>query len=63
MYTINDARREMNELFDEGWGFGAVRVFLNDLSRSGDITWDENKQLCREIIERTGGKGCSIPTF
>lgn len=63
MYTVNDARRECKELFDEGYGFGTVRIFLNDLARAKDITWDENKQIMREIIEgKFGDNECSFNT-
>lgn len=55
MYTAKDARRECKELFEEGYGFDAVRIFLNDLSRGKDITWEENREIMREIL--TGGFG------
>lgn len=54
MYTINDARREMKELFEEGYGWNAVRIFLNDLKRGNDITKEEHEQLMRELIEKEG---------
>ena len=64
MYDANDARREVRECFEEGYGFDYVRIFLNDLARSKDITWDENKQIMREIIEGKFGKiDCSIGTL
>lgn len=64
MYTINDARRECKELFEEGYGFGAVRIFLNDLARGKDITWEENSQIMKEILTGQFGEiDCSISTF
>lgn len=58
MYTIDDARREVKELFVEGYGFDAVRIFLNDLSRSRDISWDDNRTIMREIIDGRFGDVC-----
>lgn len=64
MYTANDARRECKELFEEGYGFNAVRIFLNDLSRAKDITWEENKQIMHEILDgKLGNVDSSISTF
>lgn len=64
MYTIDNARRECKELFEEGYGFDVVRIFLNDLSRGKDITWDENRQIMHEILEGKLGKiDCSFGTF
>ena len=57
MYTINDARREMKELFEEGYGWNAVRIFLNDLKRGKDITKEEHEQLMKELIESENFKG------
>ena len=51
MYTINDARREMRELLQEGYGFDAVRIFINDLVRGKDITNEDRKVLMRELID------------
>lgn len=59
MYTINDARREMKELFEEGYGWNAVRIFLNDLKRGKDITKEEHEQLMKELIESENFKGYS----
>ena len=50
-YTINDARREVRELIQEGYGFDAVRIFINDLVRGKDITNEDRKVLMRELIE------------
>ena len=61
MYTAEDARRECKELIEEGYGFGAIRIFLNDLARSKDITWEDNITIMRELLD--SGIDCSIPTF
>ena len=50
-YTINDARREVRELIQEGYGFDAVRIFINDLVRGKDITNEDRKVLMRELME------------
>lgn len=52
MYTINDARREIKECFEEGYGFDYVRIFINDLRRGGDITKEESKQLFEELLTK-----------
>ena len=64
MYTINDAKRECKELFAEGYGFSAVRIFLHDLARGKDITWKECEKIMEEIINgELGDMDCSIATF
>ena len=50
-YTINDARREVRELIQDGYGFDAVRIFINDLVRGKDITNEDRKVLMRELME------------
>lgn len=50
MYTVEDARRECKELFEEGYGFNAVRIFLNDLRRGKDISKDECNTIMEEIL-------------
>lgn len=50
MYTVNDARREVKELLEEGYGFTACRIFLNDLARSKDITWEDVTAILLEIF-------------
>ena len=50
-YTINDARREVRDLIQEGYGFDAVRIFINDLVRGKDITNEDRKVLMRELME------------
>lgn len=49
--TIETAKTGINELFDEGYGYGAVEIYINDLRRSGDITWEESSELKHWIIE------------
>jgi hypothetical protein len=48
VYTIDNARQDVKGLLEEGYD---VWSFLNDLSRSGDISWEENKIIRHEIIE------------
>lgn len=48
MYTIDNARQDVKGLLEEGYDAWS---FLNDLSRSGDISWEENKIIRHEIIE------------
>ena len=50
MYSVDDARREIYELMEEGYGFDVVRIFLNDLVRSGDITSDDRNWLIQELL-------------
>lgn len=59
-YTENDAKREVEELIQEGYGFSAIRVFLHDLARSKDITWEEATQIQASLINRID---CSIATI
>ena len=61
MYTAEDARRECMELLREGYGFMSIRIFLNDLARSRDITWAENKQIMLELM--SSGINYSIATL
>ena len=56
MYTIEDARREVRELIEEGYNFDYIRVFLNDLTRGKDITREDNKAIMRDMIEGKFGK-------
>lgn len=63
-YTANDARREVEQALSEGYGFNFIRIFLNDLSRSKDITWEENGQIMSELINgKFGDVECSIWTL
>ena len=60
-YTIEDARREINEMIADGERWGYIRTFLNDLARAGDITWEESKTLSYEIID--SGFNCEYRTL
>ena len=64
MYTAQDARREVRECIDEGYGFDYIRIFLNDLARGKDITWQENKEIMVERIEgKLGMLDCCFGTI
>ena len=64
MYTVDDARREVKECLEEGYGFNFIRIFLNDLTRSKDITREENKQIMHDLIDgKFGDVECSYSTF
>ena len=56
MYTVEDARREVRELIEEGYGFDYIRIFLNDLTRGKDITREDNKAIMCDMIEGKFGK-------
>ena len=63
-YTIDDARREVKELLDEGYGYGAIRIFLHDLARAKDITWEECLIVKKEMLNGKYGRvECSITTY
>ena len=53
-YSIDDARREIKELKEEGHNFGYIWTFLMDLVRGKDITTDECKVLIGEYVEFCG---------
>ena len=60
-YTINDARREIREMIEEGYGFMAIQIFLKDLARSNDLTWAEVRVLTHELIDGKFGKvDCAV---
>lgn len=59
-YTADDARREVRELREQGYSFSAIRIFLNDLARSKDITWEDVTQIQMELIDEID---CGIATF
>ena len=64
MYTIDDARREVRECIEEGYGFDYIRIFLNDLARGKDITWEERMQIMRELFEgKFDNIDCSFGTL
>ena len=50
-YTFENARNEAVELFNEGYSLFEIRVFLNDLSRSKDISWEDNQKIFIEIAD------------
>ena len=50
MYTIDDARREVRQSIKEGDSMLYIRIFLNDLARGHDLTWEEVKQINEEIL-------------
>jgi hypothetical protein len=47
-YSIEDARREIKELKEEGCNFSQIWIFLNDLFRGKDINANEFKILMVE---------------
>lgn len=49
MYTAEDARREVRECIEEGYGFDYIRIFLNDLARGKDISWVEAREILFEL--------------
>lgn len=64
MYTALDARREVRECLEEGYGFDYIRIFLNDLARGKDITWQENLEIMKELMDGKFGKvECSYGTL
>lgn len=64
MYTVDDARREVKECLEEGYGFNFIRIFLNDLTRSKDISSEESKQIMHDLIDgKFGDVECAYSTF
>lgn len=63
MYTAEDARREVRECIQEGYGFDYIRIFLNDLARGKDITWAENGEIMDELLSGKFGIECSYGTY
>lgn len=64
MYTAQDARREVRECIEEGYGFDYIRIFLNDLRRGGDITRDEWNEIFFELVDgKLGDINCSYGTL
>ncbi len=64
MYTAQDARREVRECLEEGYGFDYIRIFLNDLARGKDITWQENLEILQELADgKFGYVDCSYGTL
>lgn len=50
MYTAEDARREVRECVAEGYGFDYIRIFLNDLARGRDISWEDARAIMNDLI-------------
>ena len=64
MYTAADARREVKECIEEGYGFDYIRIFLNDLYRGKDITSEERKEIMYDLINgKFGNMECSYGTY
>ena len=64
MYTAQDARREVLECLEEGYGFDYIRIFLNDLARGKDITWQENLEIMKDLADgKFGDVDCSYGTL
>lgn len=60
-YSVEDARREVKELLEEGYGFGYIRIFLHDLARSRDISWEDCTAIQGELITgKFGNIECSF---
>lgn len=60
-YTKADAVREVREAILEGEDFDFIRIFLNDLSRAKDITWEENMEIMTDLIcGKFGDFDCSV---
>lgn len=63
-YTVEDARREVRELIEEGESFHYIHVFLNDLARGKDIEWSDVLDILKEILQGKHGKiDCSFPCY
>lgn len=64
MYTAEDARREVRECVAEGYGFDYIRIFLNDLARGRDISWEEARAIMADLISgKLGDIECSFGTL
>lgn len=50
---INIARRTAQEICYED-GMMCARIYLNDLSRSGDITWEEHRRIMVGLLHLAG---------
>lgn len=58
---INLVRQTAMEiLYDDG--MMCARIYLNDLARSGDISWEENRRIMVGLLHLTG-VDLSIATF
>lgn len=63
MYTKTDARREVDEMLRDNESLQYIKIFLNDLSRSKDITWDDNKELMFHAIDYKIKNSGDAPIF
>jgi len=64
MYTAQDARREVRECLEEGYGFDYIRIFLNDLVRGKDISKEERMEIMLELVNgKFGSVDCSFGTI
>lgn len=52
MYTIKDAKREIDEMIADGDGMLYIRIFINDLIRGKDISHEEGKTLYHYVAEK-----------
>ena len=51
MYTAEDARREVQEAVDKGYGYNYIRIFLNGLVRSRKISIADNLDITGELLD------------
>lgn len=49
MYEL--ACEAVKESFKEGRGSGYVTTYLNDLARSGDLTWDQVGLIWMDVLD------------
>lgn len=52
MYTIEDAKREIDEMIANKDGMLYIRIFINDLIRGKNITHEDGFALNRYVIDR-----------
>lgn len=61
---VDDVRKEVAECVDEGYGYGYIRIFLHDLARSHDITWQDVTNIELELANGVYGRRMGeIPTY
>lgn len=51
MSTVEYARREVRECLQNGCGLDYIGVFLSDLIRGGNITWQEAKEIVNDLFD------------
>ena len=61
MLTKKEALQGAKELLNEEYGFSAVRIYLNDLVRSKEITWQDVTDIELQLYDE--GFDCSIKTY